>query len=92
MTTLTPELFRKNGWEEDEYCDEINFYWRGPRSERFVTTYTVVDGGCPILTIEDGFDKCKDHTVLVLKDIIYTVEALRAVFDLLKIDFEFNVK
>lgn len=90
---LTPEILEKNGfdkWEDDGGVPLWSLpLWSLDKKEvRYCMTFEVIDGGCPVLTIEDVVDGDSRHTSIVLKDEVYNVHDLQHVLRFLGLEIQ----
>ena len=82
---LTAEILKKNGF--DKCGDETTFTCN---DDKWAIAFVIVDGGCPILTIEE-VSQHFEHNLLNLRDEIYNVHELQHALRLCGIEKEIQL-
>lgn len=85
---LTPEILEKNGFDKWEDDGGVPLWSLDKKEVRYCMTFEVIDGGCPVLTIEDVVDGDSRHTSIVLKDEVYNVHDLQHVLCFLGLEIQ----
>ena len=82
---LTAEILEKNGFTK---CGDENTFTCN--DDKWTITFVIVDGGCPILTIEE-VSQHFEHNLLNLRDEIYNVHELQHALRLCGIEKEIQL-